>query len=442
MDATGDRARNKGCNALDHDFGSIMTVDRPSPWLRRLRAVVIAVLLLVALLAALFISVTPAVEAHTRPTAQDIAAARELWSQLKAVRKQGEPARIRIDSEAIGGLSTLASDATGRARFEGGVDRGVLTGRASIALPLGLWLNAAASVTGRHSGFPAYRLTVGRVSFPPMAGRWVAELGRWVLRLNGADIPPLDTIVSRVSIADRALLADLALPNNSGLVHGLISAGGWTLDAPLVSTIYCRIAAAQRAAPVGTLSELVGRTFDKAHANESEAYSRAAFVALSLFVVGNEAETLAPKAAALAKRCPRPGGAILLQQREDLAKHWAFSAGLAAVLGEDTTTSLGEWKELRDSLPEGSGFSFIDLAADRSGMQTALRAIDPATAGKTLAELGKATEDDLLPRAVLGGPEGLAETAFVDRYGSLDRERYRQAVAAIDHTLARSRTAQ
>src|SRR5690606_24469636 len=142
----------------------------------------------------------------------------------------------------------------------------------------------------------------------------------------------------------------LALPNNSGMVGGLISASGTSLDNPLVGAIYCRMASAQRTDPARTLPELVRRAFDKAHAAESEAYSRAALVALSLFVVGDQAESLAPKAAALTKACPRPGDAVLLQQREDLAKHWAFSAGLTAVLGGEASASLGEWKELHDSL--------------------------------------------------------------------------------------------
>ena len=417
-----------------------MTARSPSPWFRRIRRLAIAVLLPAALIAVLFIGISPAVEPYPRPTAQDVAAAREIWSQLKATKNPGSKP-IRIDNTAIRSLSALASDATGMARFAGRVDGGVLDGKASISLPLGLWVNAGVSVTGRHSGFPVYRLKVGRVSFPPLIGRWFAEFGRWVLRLNGADIPPLDAMVRRVSINEHDVLAELALPDKTGVVGGLISAGGKSLDDPLVSAIYCRIANAQQAAPVRTLPELIGRAFDNAPANESVEYSRAALVALSLFVVGERAESLAPKAVILAKACPRPGRAVRLQQREDLAMHWAFSAGLTAVLGGEASASLGEWKELHDSLPDGSGFSFVDLAADRSGMQIALRALDPITAGRTIAELRQATEEDLLPQGLLHNPEGLSDASFIDRYGGLDRERYRQAVVSIDRALAGSRAA-
>lgn len=394
-----------------------------------------------ALLAAvmlLFVSRGPAVEAGPRPTARDIAAAREVWSQVRAPRDGDAAARMRVDNEGLSGLAALANDATGVARFDAEVSDGVLSGRTSVALPAGLWLNASATVTGKHSGFPAYRLKVGRVAFPPTASRWIAELGRRVLRLNGVDIPPLDDLVRQVAVNRQDVRAELALPPDNGMANGLILAGA-NLDQPLVSEIYCRIAAAQRAKPVASLPQLVARTFAEADAPDTGEHSRAAFVALSLIVVRDMAESLAPQAAKLSKDCPRPDERILLHGREDLAKHWAFSAALASVLGEDTAANLGEWKELDDSLPDGSGFSFVDIAADRAGLRMALRAIDPATASKTRAELGRATDEDLLPTALLRAPEGLPEASFVDRFGSLDRETYRRAIATIDRMLARER---
>ena len=410
--------------------------DGPPRRFPRLRRFAIAILSLLVLSALLFLSVSPSVDSRTRPNARDLEAARGAWQQLKAAQRTGAATRVRVDNRMIGGLSALASDATGFARFEGEVTHGVLSGKASLSLPAGLWVNASATVTGRHAGFPEYRLKVGRVPFPSVVSRWLAELGRALLRLKGATVPPLDEMVRQVSINQEDVLAELALPADSGVVNGLISAGGEGLDDPLVSDIYCRIAAAQRTDPVANLSELVRRTFAPAHADGSEHYSRAAFVAISFLVVRGRAEALAPQAAELKKDCPHPRSSILLQQREDLAKHWAFSAALTAVLGKETADSLGEWKELDDSLQTGSGFSFVDIAADRSGVRTALRALDPGTAESAASELGRVTEEDLLPRALLRVPEGLSEATFVDRFGSLDQENYRRAIATIDQQLA------
>lgn len=414
-----------------------MSASRTSPLFRRLRNAGLVLAALAALFAALFVSVSPSVREGARPTARDIAAAREAWHQVRDSRGSGEVVRVRLDNRMIRGLSTLASDATGRARFEGSLAGGVLSGKASIALPAGLWINVSGTVAGRHEGFPEFRLTVGRVTFPLAAGRWMAGLGRQMLRLGGATVPPLDEMVRQFSVDETHVIADVALPASSGMMERLVSANGEALNQPLVSDIYCEIAAGQRNQPVSDLSRMVRRTFDRSLARQTEERTRAAFVALAFLVVGDQAEPLAARAAELAEKCPHPFRQLTLHQREDLAKHWTFSAAIAAVLGEETSTSVGEWKELDDSLPDGSGFSFVDIAADRAGLRTALRALDPATAEQTLGELARATDEDLMPRSLLRGPEGLSEASFVNSFGSLDRERYRQAIAAIDRELAR-----
>jgi hypothetical protein len=408
---------------------------------RYARRIAIALGVLIVGFAALFVSLGPAVEVPHRPTPGNIAAARDVWRQLKAAQGTTGQTSVQVDNEAILGIAALASDATGYARFEAGIARGELSGQASIALPAGLWINASVRAAGEHAGFPAYRLKIGRLLLPQVASRWAAELGRLVLRMKGAKVPPLDEMVRHVEIGPQQLVADLVLPLDSGVVNGIVSAGGRPLDQPLVSDIYCRIAAAQRRKPVSTLAELVRQTFASPHVDEGEDFSRAAFVALSFLVVGDRADALAPQAAALAKDCPRPRRGFVLQQREDLAMHWAFSAGLTAVLGEETAASLGEWKELHDSLANGTGFSFVDLAADRSGMQTALRVLDPGSAAEATLELGRATDEYLLPEALLERPEGLSDSSFMNRFGALDRERYKQAVASIDRTLAGQRSA-
>jgi hypothetical protein len=124
-----------------------------------------------------------------------------------------------------------------------------------------------------------------------------------------------------------------------------------------------------------------------------------------------------------------------LRGRTDLAKHWGLSAALAATLGERVAANLGEWKELHDSLPEGSGFSFVDLAADRSGLHVARKALDARSAGSTARFLTSVTEEALLPSVLVRAPEGLSGEEFERVFGSLDHGRYRAAIAWIDQRL-------
>jgi hypothetical protein len=374
----------------------------------------------VAIFTLLFISPRPTVPLKERPSAQDIDAARQLWQQLKLARGQ-TAAEVRVNNRIITGLSPIARDATGIRRIDAKLSDGELRARASLPLPLGLWLNASASATGHHSGFPRYKLEVGRISLPTAVGRLIAELARTTLRMRGSTIPPLDELVQNISIERDQVLARVNLPDETGLVDAAIAISSRDLNPALVEEILCEIADAQRADPTQNLSELIRRTFSKGPAVNTEEYNRASFVAISLAVVGRGAEALLPEGRELRKKCAVPGGALRLQRRADLAMHWALSAGLTSVFGARAAENLGDWKELDDSLPQGSGFSFVDLAANRAGVQTALLALDRQTAAETKDQLSRATDDYMLPSALLQAPEGLSDATFVERFGNLDQ---------------------
>ena len=58
---------------------------------------------------------------------------------------------------------------------------------------------------------------------------------------------------------------------------------------------------------------------------------------------------------------------VTLRNRNDLARHFWVSAALTVLSDEERTMTVGIAKELMDSTPGGSGFSFADLTADRAG---------------------------------------------------------------------------
>jgi histidinol phosphatase-like PHP family hydrolase len=61
----------------------------------------------------------------------------------------------------------------------------------------------------------------------------------------------------------------------------------------------------------------------------------------------------------------------LLRGRDDLTKHFIYSAALQQLGDVNIGFSIGEAKELLDSVSGGSGFSFADLAADKAGLKFA-----------------------------------------------------------------------
>jgi hypothetical protein len=386
----------------------------------------------------LLVSPKPAVQAQEPPTAQTIQAARDALQQIEEPPSlSGRGSELRLDNRMLHGVAALASQ-IGGVRTDARVAAGVLTLNASLPLAAGWWLNTSATVSGKHRGFPDLKLRAGRIALPLFAGKWVASIGRRIAQARGVRLPPLDEMVTELIVEQEELVAAIRLPKRDRMFDALIAAGGTGTNNRLVSGIYCHLTESQRAEPVTQLSLLVRRAFSRAPRLQAEAFNRAALVALALYVVGDRALPLAPSAVQGVKSCGRTIIPISLRGRRDLAKHWTFSAALQAVLGNNPAAALGEWKELADSLPSGSGFSFIDLAADRSGLRIARLAVEERSASSTAQRLAAATEQDLLPVQLLRAEEGLAEAAFVQRFGTIEAKNYKAAVAWIDRELSQS----
>lgn len=384
----------------------------------------------------LLVSFEPAVPQQLRSTAQSIEAARGALRQLKQAQVASiASAPVRLNNEMLQGLAALANDLVSFGRADAKVSGDVLVVRVGIPLFHGWWLNTSAMVQGEHEGFPALKLRAGRLSLPLSAGKPVAELARLLLRAKSVQVPPLDTLVRGLNVDRGVVLAQLNLPRKTGLVDDVVGVGGSEVDSALTARIYCRLAASQGDQPVAELAGLIRRAFAGAPVRGADRYNRAALVALSFYVVGDRARALAPSAGRKIRSCARPTETILLANRADLAKHWTFSAALRAVLGERSAVTLGQWKELSDSLPDGSGFSFVDLAADRSGIRVAAVATDERSAPGAARKLAVITEDELLPRSLLRVREGLSEAEFIGRYGRVETANYQAAVRQIDAEL-------
>ncbi len=385
----------------------------------------------------LLVSAEPSVPVQGPPTAQSVRAARDAVRQLKE-RESGRGSEVRLDNRTLEALAALASDFLGDARTSARVSSGVLKVEMSVPLPGPWWLNGSATIVGEHKGFPAASLRAGAISLPLFAGRRVAELARWVARAKGVRLPPLDEMVTKLTVEQENVVAAVRLPKKRRMFDALVAAGGSRADGRLVGEIYCALVESQRSEPVTQLPLLVRRAFGAAPPQDTEVYNRAAFVALAFYAVGNRAHALAPSAVKRTRDCGRAPVRVLLRERADLAKHWTFSAALQAVLGDNPASALGEWKELSDSLPSGSGFSFIDLAADRSGVRIARLGVEERSAGATAKRLAGATEEGLLPARVLAAEEGLPEAEFVDRFGTVEARNYKAAIAWIDRELSDS----
>ncbi|WP_431067546.1 hypothetical protein [Methylotuvimicrobium sp.] len=126
---------------------------------------------------------------------------------------------------------------------------------------------------------------------------------------------------------------------------------------------------------------------------------------------------------------------VTLNKRNDLSKHYLVSATLAAYAGTPLADAIGLYKELEDSRG-GSGFSFIDMTANRVGTLMGELAVQkPSQARKIQEFMTTAQERDIIPETA-DLPEYLAEQAFNRLYGGLEGAAYQKMIQQIEHRIA------
>jgi len=228
----------------------------------------------------------------------------------------------------------------------------------------------------------------------------------------------LEQALRRFTIAPDQARVVLVNPGRGAALAGLAQAGGTTPDPERLAAAYCAIAGTA-GADLPKLVRLAAAQKPPAGIS-AEDHNRVLLTAIAMRAVPEYREKLAGSARALVANCGASADPVTLAGREDLAKHWALSAAISATLGSQVARSMGTWKELADSSEGGSGFSFVDLAADRSGERFAMAAVKPQLARTVQARLVAITQDQMLPPELLTRPEGLDQAAFERDYTAVD----------------------
>jgi len=131
---------------------------------------------------------------------------------------------------------------------------------------------------------------------------------------------------------------------------------------------------------------------------------------------------------------------ISVRGRNDLARHFWVSAALTILSDESRSMDVGITKELMDATAGGSGFSFVDLTADRAGTLFATAATRDAASARELQMAIKKGFDtgDFFPE-IEGLPEGLSRDVFQTKYGGLGGAGTSRIVDDIRRRLAQCR---
>jgi hypothetical protein len=125
-----------------------------------------------------------------------------------------------------------------------------------------------------------------------------------------------------------------------------------------------------------------------------------------------------------------------LRGRGDLVLHFLYSAILEQIGDSDIGLSIGEIKELLDSNKGGSGYSFADLAADKTGLMFSSMLIaseEQAKYAQTL--LANSTNETLFFPFIHDLPEGFKNNEFQRVFGDIRSPLYKQQEELIDNRI-------
>ena len=425
-----------------------MTPGEPAaqPSRKRFRWTLLLRLVALAFLVTAFLAIdgAPLVGEPAPPDAGSIDLARGIVRQVAGHDSvAGAREVILLGPRELDGFSALASQVIAPIRAEARLvaPKGrsavppELALRLSRSLPLGAWLNieARAHSIGTGRSLPVVRARIGHLPVPAWLMRLLIRQAWSIVQPDRPDPPTLEDTFPEIRIGPKTARVVLINPGRNAALAGLAQLGGTASDPRWVARAYCALTPHADA----DLAQIVRRAWrlePPAQLGLAE-QNRGLLVAIAMRTVPEYRDRLAGSALPLVSACIPPDQAVTLAGRGDLAKHWALSAALQASLGGQVAQSLGAFKELSDSLEGGTGFSFVDLAADRSGERFARAATDPQLARFVQTRLAAVTADQLFAREALTRPEGLDAALFERTYSTIDSPEYAAALAAVDRLL-------
>jgi hypothetical protein len=159
--------------------------------------------------------------------------------------------------------------------------------------------------------------------------------------------------------------------------------------------------------------------------------NEAAILALAIFAGHRRFATLVGDLSFAIDKIPVTRVRPVLQSRQDLSLHFVFSAAIKLLSELGVSIAVGEFKELMDRGVGGSGYSFVDLAADLSGAHFASLAVNPQSAQQLQNIMANMADESLFFPNTDSLDEGLNSAEFTSKYQAVDSPAYLQAVQLI-----------
>ncbi len=390
------------------------------------------------LLAWLVFQRQPLVSRAANPSPDDVRRARSLLVQNDPRRARAGTARtITLSQQDATLLSQYGASRWRTARSLVTLRERSASVQVSIPMPSSLpgsWLNVDAQLADAD-GVPAiHRLWIGRLPVPGFAATLLID---WLFAWLDVDAPitvARDMIRRTTFTPDSVRVSYEWRADATGRVRDMLLAPA---DIARLEAYHGRLAAFIATTPAGgslTLPQLMAPLFtlamERSASGDAGEENRAAMATLSLYVTERSLGRWIKRARTWPRAQRRR---ITLAGREDLAKHFMVSAVVAAEADRTLADAVGLTKEIDDSRG-GSGFSFVDLAADRAGTRFGERAVSAASALQAAVAAG-APESAIMPD-IARLPESMTEGEFVARFGGIGASRYQAMIDTIERRVS------
>jgi len=380
---------------------------------------------------------TPVVAAPAPLSHHDIARARTILQQGDPRGlAPGDRRTVRLTAQDLDlALNYLLQKlGHGRARVALGNDR--LTLHATVELP-GLrsrrFLNLTTVIETRGGQAVIAGLRVGSVPVPgalaTTAARW------WLTRTLGRDrIDSAHDLVRNLEVAPDELR--LSYRWNPAMIEQARDTllGGQSREA--LGFYLDRLVELQaRGIGVqGSLAPLLGPLFASAQTRSRDhdpvSENAALLTVLGTWAGRQNVNRLVPQS-----RHRPQGFRLKLEGRVDFAQHFLISAALAARGDSTLSDAVGLFKEIADT-DRGSGFSFTDIAADRTGTRFGeIATRSEASARELQRQVAKGIAESAIMPAARDLPEHLDTATFRRRYGEVGSPAYQAVIDDIDRRI-------
>jgi hypothetical protein len=413
----------------------------------------IGFLLLLIIIAVLGLFVTaiehqPLVVANSGKQVNQAESVKNLMKQLSdSVRNRTNKQNINISQEQLNSLVGFAQRAHGNINGQVYINANSANILASYQLPknpIGEYLNVDILLLP-GPGIKISHVKVGSINVPGnLALNSLIYLANWYTQSDIAS--QFLQQVEFVSMTERQIqLSVLPLEQFLRELNNIKQGVGGSSDEEmrLRTAYYLKqlsiLGVGKRSTPQ-SLAEYIGPMFTWAKNRSSyetaPKENEAAILALAIYAGHHRFANLVGDVQPNRDKVALPNAKPILKSRADLNQHFIFSAAIKILSEQGLSLAIGEFKELMDRSDDGSGYSFVDLAADFAGVEFAVSATSLSSASSLQNILAANTDEETFFPSIKGLPEGLSKKEFNQKFTEVDSPEYLKMVRNINLRIA------